>query len=279
MPSQKTNQDSVAKVKPKTAGELHDFKITEISQGGFGISIDGKDLLVPFGAVFRTPSRFYAQWVLDRLAEGGDEHFAENKALLCHECTFFIGFSNGISDPENELLVEFRNSLAYRATCDPIHALCAGPEIVDQMALLQPFFEYCQDRGIKCPSWSQSDLMIFEGTNIHEVLKAKSYGEENPSDVRYFEVLDNDLKGLSLAQLSVVHTYYYFGDSYMGRPTVLPMLLVKGLCSPKQFAEGFLATLCVIPEVFGDVSKAQYNRELKKLERDAERALLFLKHH
>jgi hypothetical protein len=60
---------------------------------------------------------------------------------------------------------------------------------------------------------------------------------------------------------------------------ILPLLLVKGLCTPKQFAEGFLATLCVIPEVFGDISKKDYNHELKKLTRDAERALLFLKLH
>ena len=279
MASKKPHKTRAAAKKPKTAGEIHNFQVTETSHGGFGISIDGRELSVPFGKPFWTPSRSYAQWVIDRLSEGGDEHFAENKALLCHECTFFIGYSNGISDPENEHLEKFRKTLAYSATWDPIHSLCAGPEVVDQRARLQPFFEYCGDRGIQSPSWSQGAMGVFEGTDIREVVNAKSYGEANLSDLRYFEILERDLKRLSPAQLSVVHTYFYFADSYMGRPTVLPMLLVKGLCSPKEFAEGFLATLCVIPEVFGDVSKAQYRRELKKLERDAERALLFLKHH
>jgi len=279
MASKKPNKKRAAPEKPKTAGELHVFQVTEPSDGGFGISIDGKKLLVPFGKPFWTPSRSYAQWIIDRLAEGGDEHFDKNKALLCHACTLFIGFSNGIADSENEYLVKFRNSLAYSATRDPIHSLCAGPEIVDQIARLQPFFDYCTDRGVKSPSWSQGDFSLFEGTDIREIVKAKSYGNENERDLRYFMALEKDLKSLSPAQLSVVHTYYYFGDSYMGRPTVLPMLLVKGLCSPNEFAEGFLATLCVIPEVFSDVSKAQYKRELKRLVRDAERALLFLKHH
>jgi hypothetical protein len=55
--------------------------------------------------------------------------------------------------------------------------------------------------------------------------------------------------------------------------------LVKGLCSPKEFANGFLATLCIIPGVFGDVSARAYKSEAAKIERDAERALFFLKNH
>ena len=279
MATKKFSQKKAAEKKPKTAGEIHNFQVTETSHGGFGISIDGRELSVPFGKPFWTPSRSYAQWVIDRLSEGGDEHFAENKALLCHECTLFIGFSNGIADPENEHLEEFRSSLAYSATWDPIHALCAGPEVVDQMARLQLFFDYCADRGINPPSWSQGGIHHLEGSHDFRAVVEANSGRAAPRIIRYFEVLEKDLKSLSLAQLSVVHTYFYFADSYMGRPTVLPMLLVKGLCSPKEFAEGFLAALCVIPEVFGDVSKAQFKRELKRLERDAERALLFLKHH
>jgi hypothetical protein len=65
----------------------------------------------------------------------------------------------------------------------------------------------------------------------------------------------------------------------MGNPVMLPLLLVKGLVTPQQFAEGFLATLCVIPGLFGDVSQAEYKRELKKVRRDAERALFFINCH
>jgi len=84
---------------------------------------------------------------------------------------------------------------------------------------------------------------------------------------------------LSQAQIAVMHTYFNFCGGYEGHPFVLPLLLVKGLCSPKEFAEGFLATLCIIPGVFGDVSPAEYKREYAKIERDAQRALFFLKHH
>lgn len=251
-----------------TAGELYSFKIVEPKSGGFGISIDGKDLLTPFRDPFWTPSLTYCQWVIDRLAEGGKEHFSGSQALLCHECTFFIGFSNGIANSSNHDLGIFRSSFISCAARDPIHALCAGPEVVEQMARLAPFYRYCKDRGIRSPSFPQSN-------SISETFLDK----EDSSVQRYFKTLEKDFQSLSLGQLAVVHTYYLYGSSYQGRPTVLPMLLVKGLCSPKEFAEGILASLCIIPGVFEDVSETEFQQLRKRLQRDAEYALFFLGYH
>lgn len=38
---------------------------------------------------------------------------------------------------------------------------------------------------------------------------------------------------------------------------VLPLLLVKGLCNPGEFADVFLATLCILPVVFGEISASE----------------------
>ena len=38
---------------------------------------------------------------------------------------------------------------------------------------------------------------------------------------------------------------------------VLPLLLVKGLCNPAEFADVFLATLCILPVVFGEISASE----------------------
>ncbi len=263
-----------------TAGELFSFEVFECERGGFGIKMDGSDMLLPHGRPFWSPGRAYAEHTLKILAEGGPEHFRKNRTLVCHACTLFIDFSSGVVAPRAKTISAFRRTAAYYATFDPVHALCAGPEIVDQLARLRPFQSFCDDRGVTPPRWSQGGIARpNQTTDIREIVEANSHEGDVPTTVRYFETIEREMHELSQAQVAVMHTYFSFCDSYQGRPFVLPLLLVKGLCSPKEFAEGFLATLCVIPGVFGDVSSAKYKRELAKIERDAERALFFLKHH
>lgn len=263
----------------KTAGELYKLEISEPETGGFGILVDGKPMLLPRGDVFHTPSHTYAEFVLKTLSEGGPEHFDGQKCLLCHACTLFIDFSTGFVAPGDKHFRKFQKNIAWCSTYDPIHGLCAGPEIVDQLARLGPFQEFCTDRGITAPNWGQTfDFGDAKKESLEEVLRAKGHGDIDPAALRYFQCIEREFQSLSLAQKAVVFTYFTFGSD-SGSAVILPMLLVKGLCTPKQFAEGFLATLCVIPEVFGDISKKDYNHELKKLTRDAERALLFLKFH
>ena len=264
----------------KSAGELHDFKVVARQGGGFGIWFDGRDMLLPTSEVFWTPSRTYAEFAMNILAEGGEEHFNENRTLLCHECMLFIGFSSGIVAPAKKPIAEFKADPAFYATYDPIHALCAGPEKVDQLERLKPFRTFCEDREIKSPSWPQTWIeRPDDSTDFRDVIKANSAKEGDPEILHYFETLEREFRMLSRSQIAVVHTYFNFCDSCQGHPFVLPLLLVKGLCTPKEFAEGFLATLCIIPGVFSEVSKAEYNREIKKIGRDAEMALFFLKYH
>lgn len=268
------------KQKIQPAGEVFKFELAEKDSVGFGISIDGQDMLLPRGDVFYTPSRAYADFVLKTLSEGGTEHFNGNKCLLCHECILFIDFSTGFVAPEREDFLKFQKTIAWCSTYDPIHALCAGPEVVDQLVRLGPFHDFCSDRGINPPNWGQDfDFGDSEKQSLEEVLRAKGDGQIDPAAVSYFQCIEREFQGLSVAQKAVVFTYFTFCSHYNGSPVILPMLLVKGLCTPKQFAEAFLATLCVIPDVFGDISKSEYNRELKKITRDAERTLFFLKTH
>jgi hypothetical protein len=266
------------KEKHQPAGEVFDFEISEQKGGGFTILVDGRKMLLPRGDVFHTPSRAYADFTFKILSKGGVEHFKRNKCLLCHECTLFIDFSSGFVAPESEDLQKFRATFAWCSTYDPIHSLCAGPEIVEQLNRLQPFHEFCADRGIKPPNWAQSpDFGDSRKKSVEEVLRAKR-GKVETDALNYFRCIEREFRALSVAQQAVVNTYFTF-CSLMGNPVILPLLLVKGLITPQQFAEGFLATLCVIPGVFGDVSPAEYKRELKKVRRDAERALFFLKCH
>lgn len=237
-------------------------------------------MLLPTSEVFWTPSRAYAEFTMKILAEGGEEHFTENRALICHGCTLFIGFSSGFVAPENEAIAELKANPAFYATYDPIHALCAGPEIVDQLERLQPFRTFCDDREIESPSWPQTRIeRPDDSKDFRDVIKANSAEAGNAEILRYFETLEREFRMLSQPQIAVMHTYFNYCDSYQGLPFVLPLLLVKRLCTPKEFAVGFLATLCIIPGVFSDVSEAEYALEIKKIERDAERALFFLNHH
>jgi hypothetical protein len=283
--SPKSTENSSRKKAPKkpedkSAGELHDFEVVARQGGGFGISFDGRDMLLPTSEVFWTPSRAYAEFTMKILADGGEEHFTENRALICHECTLFIGFSSGFVAPENEAIAEFKANPAFYATYDPIHALCAGPEKVDQLERLQPFRTFCDDREIKSPSWPQSGIRRPDDSkDFRDVIKANNANECDIEILRYFETLEREFRMLSQPQIAVMHTYFTYCACHFGQPFVLPLLLVKGLCTPKEFAVGFLATLCIIPGVFGDVSKADYNRDIKRVERDAGRALFFLNHH
>jgi hypothetical protein len=268
------------KSKTATAGELRAFEICESQGGGFGITIDGEALLLPYGKPFWSPSRAYAEHTLKIFSEGGPEHFNNNRTLVCHACTLFIDFSSGIVAPEEEAISGFKKNPGYLAALDPIHALCAGPEVVDQLTRLQPFQNFCADRGIIPPNWPQGGVSRpGNTTDIGEIVRANADEWTASSTLRYFEALEREFRRLSGAQISVMHTYMNFCGGYQGAPFVLPLLLVKGLCTPREFAEGFLATLCIIPGVFGDVSAAEYKREFAKIKRDAERALFFLKHH
>jgi hypothetical protein len=38
-----------------TAGELFSFEVVECEQGGFGIKMDGRDMLLPYGKPFWSP--------------------------------------------------------------------------------------------------------------------------------------------------------------------------------------------------------------------------------
>jgi hypothetical protein len=270
MPKKETHQ---------SAGEVFKFEVSEQKGGGFKILVDGKKMLLPRGDVFDTPSRAYADFTLKILSEGGVEHFKRNKCLLCHECTLFIDFSSGVVSPESEDLQKFRANFAWCSTYDPIHALCAGPEIVEQLNRLRPFHEFCADRGIKPPNWGQTpEFGDSSKKSVEDVLRAKR-GKVEADALNYFRCIEREFQALSAAQQAVVYTYFTFCSSVVGSPSILPLLLVKSLITPQEFAEGFLATLCVIPGVFGDVSQAEYKRELKKVRRDAERALFFLKCH
>jgi len=263
-----------------TAGELYSFELFECKQGGFGIKLDGREMLLRRGKPFWSPGRVYAEQTLKILAEGGPEHFQKNRALVCHACTLFIDFSAGIVAPKAKPLAAFKRSPGYYASLDPIHALCAGPEVVDQLERLEPYLEFCADRGISRPSWSQGGVFHPDNTtDIGKIVQANSHASAVPFNVRYFETLEREFLQLSQPQIAVMHTYFKFCGGFQGHPFVLPLLLVKGLCSPKEFANGFLATLCIIPGVFGDVSARAYKSEAAKIERDAERALFFLKNH
>ena len=276
----KKSRTTVESTPATTAGSLYALEVFEHAKGGFGIKVDGKEMLLPRKQPFWTPSRAYAERTLEILAQGGPEHFDKNRALVCHACTLFVDFSSGIAAPGSKELSAFKRNPGYWATFDPIHALCAGPEVVDQLAALSPFLSFCSDRGIARPNWPQCGLdRPNNTTDFREIVKANSHEDSVPDLLRYFETLEREFRQLSQAQVAVMHTYLSFGCCHGGAPFVLTLLLVKGLCSPAEFAEGFLATLCIIPRVFGDVSTAEYKREFTKLKRDAERALFFLKHH
>lgn len=266
--------------KHEKAGDVFSFEIAAREAGGFHILKDGRKMLLPTGYVFWTPSLAYVNFAKDTLAAGGPEHFKGDRCLLCHECTLFIQFSEGFVAPRSRAFREFGPKFGFAATYDPIHALCAGPEAADQVGRLAPFRQFCADRGVKPPNWSQGFYdEPGEVKDLASALHARCYGEVDPGTTDYFHMLEREYQALSLAQRSVVFAYFKSAGAFCGTPAVLPMLLAKGLCTPQEFAEGYLATLCIIPGVFGDVSQAQYRREVKKVRRDAERALFFVKHH
>lgn len=263
--------------KQQTAAELFDLKLVGRDSGGFGILVDGKEMLLPRGQVFTTPSKSYAEFVLKTLGDGGPEHFDGNRTLVCHACTLFIDFSTGFVAPEDESVREFEKNGAYSGEWDPVHNLSSGLELAEQLGRLAPYQEFCADRGIQRYRWVDdfTDTPEVKG-DWKGLLKIKN---APPEAFLYFEVLEREFGTLSLAQRAVMRTYHTYCDSYLGRPFVLPLLLVKGLCSPREFAEGFLASLHAIPGVMGDVSQNQYNQERRKIERDAKRAMLFLQKH
>jgi hypothetical protein len=58
---QKKSRATVEPTPATTAGSLYSFEVFEHAKGGFGIKVDGKEMLLPRKQPFWTPSRSYAE--------------------------------------------------------------------------------------------------------------------------------------------------------------------------------------------------------------------------
>ena len=140
---------------------------------------------------------------------------------------------------------------------------CAGPEVADQLALLQPLEEYFERNELPRFQLGQ----VGDGQHQEQNLHAVGLGTELDRLVSFF---DERLRGLTPAQHCVVTNCVHLHSVF-----VLGILLAESVCTPEQYADGLMAVNCWIPGVFGGVTKREVLRTKAQILKDVDLMVLF----
>lgn len=146
---------------------------------------------------------------------------------------------------------------------DLLFRLCAGPEVVDQLAMLEPAVEYLKHHGLSHFSFSQSATPAA----IKRQIRSDGMTADWQRTVAFF---DARMSSFAAAQHAVVTNCVS-----MEVPFTLGVLLADSACSVEEYADAFLALHCQIPGVFGDVSKREVSTVRRQLIADAKKMLQF----
>ena len=149
------------------------------------------------------------------------------------------------------------------ALSDPTLRTCAGPEAVDQLAILRPVQRFCDNLSVVRLMLSQA------GDADHQADLLDSQGLAAERDA-YLEAIEDYYWNLSSAERSIVTNCVQLHDVFL-----LGVLLAGGACSPEEYAEGVLAAHCVIPGVFDAVTKEGWAASRAALIEDAKTMVRF----
>ncbi len=237
---------SPSKKKPARA------EVVEVD-GAYGLARRGTLLETPNGRPLVHASRTLLRAVAKEIGSDESPDLSElsHYSMLCTLKDFV--------EPEREQDLSCRYLLLEEASL----RRCAGPEVVEQFARLGFLGEYFDRHDLRLFSLSQS------GDGEHQEQSLIESGTKGELD-RVVAHFDRALADMTPAQhcavTHCVHRHQVF---------VLAVLLVLGACTPEEYAEAVAAVHCVIPGVFGDVSKREAGRFLRGVEGDAEVVLGF----
>ncbi|MDG4945736.1 hypothetical protein NMK71_04860 [Weeksellaceae bacterium KMM 9713] len=149
----------------------------------------------------------------------------------------------------------FRNVLLN----DPTLKASAGPERIHQFAKWRKLFEYLEIINFDYPDIIQA----FEIEEVEDWIASKGKNYSNSIN-EFVDLFYREFQILNSVQKSAVLNLMNIHGS-----VIYSIFLATKKCSVMEYAVAILASHCIIPNVFLDVSKEEYKESLLDLKQDA----------
>ncbi len=227
-------------------------ELGEEAKGWFCLLCHGKPQRTPGGIPFAHPSRPLLKAIRAEAAKSPAVKNLRQISLYAMFCT-----SKDFVEPK----AKAADTCQSLILTDPTLHLCAGPEVMDQVALLGPVQEDFRRHGLPTISFPQG---------IPPEAQLKCLNDSNKHDfARVVAAFDARLVALSPAQLCVVkyagHAHHVF---------VPGVLLAESACSVDEYVGMVIAAHCLIAGVFGGTQRDE-NRARAGISKDATLMLRF----
>ncbi len=217
--------------------------------GAYGLARDGRLLKTPKENPLVHPSRELLRAVAGEMGPKGPPSF-EQLSLYSMFCSL-----KDFVEPERD---KADLSCRYLLLAEPSLRRCAGPEVVEQLARLGFLSRYFEEHDLPLFSLGQGS----SPTDLEENLIENGREEDLDRLVNHFDgVLSAMTPEQHCGVTNCVHLHGVF---------VLGVLLLLEVCTPEEYAEACMAVHCLLPGVFGDVSRREASRIRRGVERDAE---------
>jgi hypothetical protein len=179
---------------------------------------------------------------------------------------FFSIQKDFVEHEKDDLTLDFASCL----TCDGTLFRCAGPEGIEQMYRWGPITSYLKDLGLVLPSLIGPFFDDPENYDSEEeYAEAKELAE--PS-AEFTARVKREYELLNPAQKAVVMMLYACHQGMV----LFPLTLVKGRCTPNEYASGVIASKFAIAGVFPDVDSNEHRQMFTELTEHARTAVDFL---
>jgi len=227
-------------------------ELGDAAQNWFCLFSSGKLQRTPSGIPFAHPSMRLLKAIGAEVSKSPDVINMEQLSLYAMFCTL-----KDFVEPEGKE----PGTCQYLILTDPTLHLCAGPEAMDQVALLEPVHEDFRKRGLATISFPQG---------IPPDAQIACLNDRNKQDLeQVVTAFDARLAALSSAQRCVVkyggHAHHVF---------VPAVLLAESACSVEEYVGMLIAAHCLIAGVFGGTQSAE-NKVRSRINKDATLMLRF----
>lgn len=248
--------------------DVHQFQIVQTEDSLHQIEIGDSLLLTYAGDPACHRSLRLMEQIVEEL-DGEGRIFVENNKIV--DPNFNLSYTILCIQKrmiETDLHPEkgFRHWLSH----DPMLYRCAGPEVVEQYARWGPVISYLSDLGSNLPSLVSSfhDPSEFDTKEEYEEAVEASLPEAGFSDKiqEEFDRMLPEEKAVVL-HLSCIHHGL----------VLLPLALVKGRCTPNEYARGAMAAHAMLIDIFSEIKDDEYRQSYEQLRSHTNLALSYLK--
>jgi hypothetical protein len=157
-----------------------------------------------------------------------------------------------------DFVQNFRDYIAI----DNIIRRCAGREVVDQLRRWEPVTKWLEENDIPLPSHPQ---VVIDSLKEKDVFTTSS-------DIKFVDFISEQFNQLSNSRKAVV---LFFSQGH--NAVVFPIVLAQFLCTPVEYANGVMASECLLAFSFGDMTPEEHAEISRNYREDAQTAERFIR--